>query len=308
MTIRASQFNSKCTYLPKIILWTNVPHLVTLVWSGCVHAWLSFSIIHWQHTQTNHNFSICFDSKRPIYPARARAELRKQLPYAGQLCFFSIGINMKAAPPRPHPNMYACFVVAIGIRYALLTSKYASYIQQRVEVSTPLNSWKRGRWGHAGVGIYLDSLWNDEYVQDNQKVCIVLSWLFWWIQIFLNDVNYLNLIMYIYSEYSKYLWCVRSVRSYKLCLTFVHYSSRGRISLPHRHRSVPGRPVPRESARAGRHQLPDRALCVPGARCLCAARHADRCAVVQHGQTVYSRNGKHDDLWNVWKYLHLFPI
>lgn len=45
---------------------------------------------------------------------------------------------------RALPNIYACFAVAAVLRYALLVSKYAGLIQQRVEISTPLNSWKRG--------------------------------------------------------------------------------------------------------------------------------------------------------------------
>lgn len=38
------------------------------------------------------------------------------------------------------------FVIAGIIRYLLIVSKYSTLIQNRVEVSTPLNSWKRGKY------------------------------------------------------------------------------------------------------------------------------------------------------------------
>lgn len=37
------------------------------------------------------------------------------------------------------------FGIAGAIRYLLMVSKYSSFIRNRVEVSTPLNSWKRGK-------------------------------------------------------------------------------------------------------------------------------------------------------------------
>jgi len=41
-------------------------------------------------------------------------------------------------------NITTSFVIAGLIRYLLIISKYAQIIQNRIEISTPLNSWKRG--------------------------------------------------------------------------------------------------------------------------------------------------------------------
>jgi len=44
-------------------------------------------------------------------------------------------------------NITTSFVIAGLIRYLLIISKYAQIIQNRIEISTPLNSWKRVKEG-----------------------------------------------------------------------------------------------------------------------------------------------------------------
>lgn len=41
-------------------------------------------------------------------------------------------------------NLLPSFAIAGAIRYLLIISKYADIIRNRIEISTPLNSWKRG--------------------------------------------------------------------------------------------------------------------------------------------------------------------
>lgn len=43
-------------------------------------------------------------------------------------------------------NIITCFLIAGIIRYLLIISKYAILIRNRIEISTPLNSWKRGTY------------------------------------------------------------------------------------------------------------------------------------------------------------------
>lgn len=49
--------------------------------------------------------------------------------------------------PASQQNLTGSFAIAGIIRYLILVSKYATLVQNRVEISTPLNSWKRVKEG-----------------------------------------------------------------------------------------------------------------------------------------------------------------
>lgn len=45
---------------------------------------------------------------------------------------------------------YAAVFVGALVRYLLMSSEYSGLIRGRVEVATPLNSWKRGEFAGGG--------------------------------------------------------------------------------------------------------------------------------------------------------------
>lgn len=86
-------------------------------------------------------------------------------------------------------NVITACIVAAGMRYYLMTSKYQSIIANHVEVSTPLNSWKR-----VLEGLFLKSKNIDPYYGDLlHETPLLLNFYKFLLNIFHNETAYMML-------------------------------------------------------------------------------------------------------------------